>query len=214
MIKKNSFIKKFNKLLISINERIESFFNILKDLLNYKKTRKKINLKKIDKKIPISFGAVIILSLCYILIPSLYDEKLVKTKLENQILQKYNLEVKFDGSLRYGFLPKPHFFVKDTIFTYNEKNLAKSNLAKIYISAKNFFSLENIQLEDLVFDQTEFNITSDNFSYFKKILNSNKSEYDIIFKNSNLFYKDRDDDVIFLTNIKYFNFIYNDEFTI
>ncbi len=42
-VKKKKFVKKFNKSVLSIIERIESFFNNLKVLINQKKTK---NLSK------------------------------------------------------------------------------------------------------------------------------------------------------------------------
>jgi hypothetical protein len=211
MSKKISIIKKFNKLVLSVNERIESFFN---DLIILASSKKKIKdyLRNIDKKITISIASVVILILSYFLIPTFYDKDLVKKKLTNQILKKFNLEVKFEGALEYGLLPKPHFFIKDTIIVYDEVNLAKTDFTKVYITANNFFSLENLEIKNLFFKKTEFNINNENYVFFKKILNSNKSNHYIDFKNSKLFYKDQNEDVIFLTNIKNLNFLYNDEF--
>ena len=64
---KKSLIKKLNKLLLSVNERIESFFNSLKNLI-FSKKKTKVNLKNLDKKITIGVGAAIILVLTYFLI--------------------------------------------------------------------------------------------------------------------------------------------------
>ena len=90
MLKKFLLLKKFNKLSLSVNARIGSFFDNLKVLINSKK-KVKINLANIDRKILIITGSVIALFLTYFLIPSIYDEDLVKIKLENQISEKYNL---------------------------------------------------------------------------------------------------------------------------
>ena len=211
MSKKITLTKYFKKLLLSINTRIESFFNTIKILLNSKKKTKN-KLANIDKRILISAGSIIILILSYFLIPTFYDKNLVKIKLTNQILEKYNLEVKIDEVIRYGLFPKPHYFIKDTSITYNKENLAKIDSTKIFISIKNFFSLKDLKIKNLIFKQTEFNINSSNFDFFQKVLNANKSEYNVIFKNSSLFYKDQNKDVIFLTKINKLDFLYTDEF--
>ena len=211
MPKKITLIKNLNKLLLSVNTRIESFFNNIKILVNLKKKTKK-NLTNIDRKILISAGSIIILVVSYFLIPTFYDKNLVKIKLSNQILEKYNLEVNFNGVIRYGLFPKPHYLIKDTNIIYNEENLAQIVSTKVFISTKNFFSFENFKIKNLNFKQTEFGINSNNFTFFEKILNSNKSEYDIIFNDSNLFYRDQNEDVIFLTKIDRLNFLYSDEF--
>ena len=210
-IKKISFIKNFNKLLLTLNTRIESFFNSIKILVNSKKKTKK-NLTNIDKKILISVGSVVILVFSYFLIPTFYDKNLIKIKLTNQILEKYNLEVNFNGAIRYGLFPKPHYFIKDTSIIYNDENLAKIDSTKVFISIKNFISFKHFKIKKLIFKQTEFDINSNNFTFFKKTLNSNKSKYDINFIDSNLFYKDQNEDVIFLTKIDKLNFLYTDEF--
>ena len=209
-IKKISFIKNFNKLLLTLNTRIESFFNSIKILVNSKK-KTKIDLKKIDKKILISIGSAVILVFSYFFIPAFYDKNLVKIKLANQILEKYNLEVNFDGAVSYGLFPTPHYFIKDTIIIYDEENLAKIDFAKIFISIENFFSFKNFQIKNLNFKKTEFDINSNNFDFFRKILNFNKSEYSINFNDSSLFYRDKYEDVIFLTKVDKLNFLYTDE---
>lgn len=150
MSKKKSLVKYFNKLLLSVNARIESFFNNIKFLLFTKKKTKKSTIN-IDNKILLIIGSAVTLVFIYFLIPTSYNKDLVKTKLANQILKEYNLEVNFDGTLKYGLFPKPHYSVKGTNIIYNEKNLARADLLKIFISSKNFFSVENVQIKDLIF---------------------------------------------------------------
>ena len=210
-LEKLSFIKKFNKLLLTLNTRIESFFNSIKILINTKK-KTKIDLRNIDKFFFISIGSAVILVFSYFFIPTFYDKNLVKIKLTNQILEKYNLEVNFDGAISYRLFPTPHYFIKDTIIIYDEKNLAKIGFAKIHISIENFFSFKSFQIKNLNFKKTEFDINSNNFGFFKEILNFNKSKYSINFNDSSLFYRDKYEDVIFLTKVDKLNFLYTDEF--
>ena len=212
MFKKNFFIKKFNRSVISITERIESFFSNLKNfrsLINLK------NLKRIsktaDKKLFIGVASIIVLLLSYFLMPAFYNKELVKIKLENQILEKYNLEVKFEKVLKYSLFPKPHFYTKNIILAFENERLAKSDFLKINIFKKNFLSLENLKIKDLNFKQTKFEIDHDNFSFFKNLLNSNKSDYAVNFNKSKFFYKDQNDDIIFYVDIKKLNFLYNDD---
>ncbi len=212
MIKKNSFINKFKKILISANEIIESFFNNLNALfLRFKK--RKNNLQSIDKKILISAGSAVILILTYFLVPSFYDKKVVIKTLEKQILKKYNLDLKLNESLKYVLFPKPHYSIKDISINYNEKDFAQSKILKIYIPINNFILPENQKIKNMIFKKTKFNINSANLIFFEKILNFNKSEHSLVFKNSVLFYKDKNEDIIFLINIDNLNFLYNDKFS-
>ncbi|MDB3888836.1 hypothetical protein N9341_04785 [Candidatus Pelagibacter sp.] len=210
MLNINFLIKKTNKLLLSINNRIESFFNRLKNLINLKK-KKKIKLKKIDNRITLGVGLLLLLIIVYFLIPAFYNKNLVKTKLENQILKKYNLEVNFEDELSYRLFPKPHFFSKKMTTTYDNSILAETSHSKIFVSIKNFFLLDKLKLEDLFFKKTKFNINSNNIEFFKEILNSNKSDHSINFKNSILFYKNNVEDVLVIIDINNLKLFYDED---
>ena len=203
------FKKKIKRLLLSIIERIESFFNYLEKL---KKIKIKKNITIIDKKNFIIVGIILTFIIVYFLIPAFYNKQKLSAEIKNQLLEKYNLEVKFENPLKYSFLPKPHFYTKDTILIFKEENIARSSLTKVYLSSKNFFSLKKISIKDIKFKQTNFNIKYNNLLFFKNLLNSNKSEHKINFVNSKLFYIDKNEEVVFFSYIKNLDFLYNEKF--
>ncbi len=201
MLNINILIKKFNKLLISINKLIESFFINLDNFIKSLKKKNSIS-EKINNRVFVSFGILVILVLFYFLIPSFYDKNLVKIKLENQIKNKYNLKVNFLDNVSYAIFPKPHFYANDLNIFQGNDFLINSKNVKIYISPKNFFNSEKLKIENIIFQKNEFNIKNRNLSFFKKLLNSNKSEHNINFKDSIIFFKDNFEDVLFLINLK------------
>ena len=93
MIKKNSFQKKFSKLVLSITKRIESFFNFFRDSNFIKKIHPKSSEKILDKKIFIILATIFITIIVYFSLPTFYDHEKVKTQLENQILREFNFKV-------------------------------------------------------------------------------------------------------------------------
>ena len=208
MLNKNIKLKKFNKLLLSINRLIESFFS---NIHNFIKEFKKKNSKfrKFDNKIFITFGSIFILILVYFLMPTFYDKNLVKIKLKNQINNKYNLKVNITDEISYALFPTPHFFTDNLNIYHNDKILINSKDTRIYISAKNLFSFKKLKIKNINFEQNEFNIKRENLPFFINILNSNISDYKIVFKNSIIFYKDNSDDVIFLIDLKNLKFFYD-----
>ena len=210
MQKKNIFIKKINKTVLSISNRIESFFDFLRQKIRTRKNFFK-SLKTVDKKLFIGLAVTFISIISYFLLPAFYDEDKVKVQLENYILDRYNLKVKFDQSLRYSLLPKPHFFSKSTIIEYNSNDIAASNNTKIYISINNFFSSKNLKIKDLVFKKTEFKIKSSNFKFFIDVLNHDKRDKNINFYNSKFFYLDQNDDVVFFNDLKILNYEYQED---
>tara|TARA_Y100000389_G_scaffold190530_1_gene215472 strand:+ start:390 stop:1877 length:1488 start_codon:yes stop_codon:yes gene_type:complete len=212
MLKKKKLFKiKFNKIFISINTRIESFFNYFTNF-KHLKIKKKIKFNTIDKRIFISIGSIVILILSYFLMPVLYNEKIVKILLENQISKKHGLEVKFENPINYSLFPKPHFYTKNTVINYNDGNLAKSKFLKVYISIKNLFFLKDLKIHNIIFKKTDFIININNYSFFKNILDSNKNHQAINFTGSKLFYTDLNDDMKFLVDIEELNFLHNDNF--
>ena len=210
MSKKNLFNKKFNKSVLSINKRIESFFNFFKENFSYKKNFSR-SLNAIDKRIFFTIAIIVIAITGYFLSPSFFDKNKIKVELENQILDQYNLKVKFDATLKYGLFPKPHFYSKDTIIYYETSEVAKSNNAKVFISISNFFSSNKIEIKNLIFKKTDFKINSLTYNFFINLLTEKKSTHEINFIDSKLFYLDQNKDMIFFANLKNLNFLYKDD---
>ena len=212
MQKKNIFKKKINQSVLSATKRIESFFNFFKDNFFYKKKNISSIFNTIDQRIFLILAIIIMTIISYFLLPAFYDKNKIKAQLENQIFNKYNLEVKLDQSLKYGLFPKPHFYSEDIIISYKENEIAKSNNVKISIFFTNFFSSDNLSIQNLKFKNTNFKINFLNFKFFFDLLDSIQLDRKIDFLNSKLFYLDQNDSVIFLTNVKNLNFFYEENF--
>tara|TARA_B100001093_G_scaffold327465_1_gene312424 strand:+ start:1221 stop:2708 length:1488 start_codon:yes stop_codon:yes gene_type:complete len=208
MQKKNIFPKKFNKSVISITKRIESFFNFFANNFFNKKKR---NLKNIDNRIILALAIIFISISSYFLLPSFYDQNKIKNQIENLLLDEYNLEVKLDQSLKYGVFPRPHFYSKNVIINYKSKEIAKAESAKISIITKNLFSIKNIKIKKIIFRETDFRLDFSNFNFFINLLNNIDGEEKVNFINSKLFYLDQNDDVIFISNIKKLDYLFDDD---
>ena len=196
--------KKFNYL----DNKIESFFDKIRNLKKYNQSKKKFYY--LDNKVAISVACSVLLFFSYFLIPAFYKEDKIKTSLINQVSDKYDINIVFNEKVKYGLFPKPFFYTKNLDIKYNNKVLANSGYVKFYISFNNFFLSENISARNLIFQDTEFNINSNNISFFLKALNSSDKENQFIFKKSKFFYKDQNEDLLFLSKISNFSFFYDD----
>ena len=196
--------KKFNYL----DNKIESFFDKIRNLKKYNQSKKKFYF--LNNKVSISIASLFILFFCYFLIPVFYKEDKIKTSLINQISEKYDIKIDFNEKVKYGLFPKPFFYTKNLDIKFNEKVIANSDYVKFYISFNNLFLLENILAKNLVFQDTEFNINSNNIKFFLKALNSSDKKNKFIFKKSKFFYKDQSDDLLFLSKINNFSFFYDE----
>ncbi len=196
--------KKFNYL----DNKIESFFDKIRNFKKYNQSKKKFFY--LDNKVAISIASLVLLFFGYFLIPVFYKEDNIKTSLINQISDVYDIKIEFNEKVKYGLFPKPFFYTKNLDIKYNEKVIANSGYVKFFISFNNFFLSENISPKNLVFQDTEFNIYSNNINFFLKSLNSSDKKNHFIFKKSKFFYKDQNDDLLFLSKINNFSFFYDE----
>ena len=205
MSKHNYFVKKVKHQILSINDSIESYFNRLKFfILNFRKA-------ELIKNNRVFFGlsALVILTLSYFLLPTIYDKNTIKLKIENQIFKKYNISIKANEDFRYGLLPKPHFVIKNLKILQDDKEIGLVKNFKAYLKFNNFFSISNLEITDLIFNKTDFNLNQKNISFFRKLLETPPNENNIIIKNSNIFFEDNNQDILFINKINYSKFYYD-----
>tara|TARA_Y100001970_G_C14252613_1_gene872926 strand:+ start:4413 stop:5900 length:1488 start_codon:yes stop_codon:yes gene_type:complete len=208
MPKYNLLDKKFKKQLLSINNSLENSFNKIKVL---KSNIKKLSLTK-DNKVFLGIGIFIILSLSYFLIPSIYNKDLIKDEIKNHLVSKYEINLKFNNEINYSFLPKPHYIIKDLSILNKDVEIGKVGSLKIFITINNFFSSKNLKITDIVLDKTEFNINKDDLIFFQNLLNSKPSKNKINIKNSVIFYKNENDEVLFINKIFNSKFYYDSNY--
>jgi len=190
--------KQIGKQILSINSSIESYFNKLRLFI--------LSLKKFkfdrNNKVFLGFVAVVFLTLTYFLIPTAYNKKLIQSEIENQIFQKYQIDIKFNNQISYNLFPKPNFSSKGLSILRNEKDIGIVKNFKIFIGFKNFFRINQIQTLDLVLDKSEFNIKKDDLVFFSNLMKIEPNKNKMIIKNSNIFFKNKADEVLFINQIK------------
>jgi len=205
MIKHNFSIKNIKKQILSINEQIESIFNKLKF---FRSNYKKIILSK-NNRVFLACATVLFLVLSYFLIPTLYNKEIVQSQIKNQIFKKYKINIKFNNKINYGLLPKPHFVTKNLSILRNDKEIGIVKNFKIFISIKDFLKINEIVTKDLVLKKTDFNIQKDDYVFFESLLKTEPNENDIIIKNSNIFFKDSENELLFINKITNSKFYYD-----
>src|SRR5210317_1022977 len=203
MSKKNIFIKKISNLLLSINNKIESFFNFLQQLRFNKK-------KFLDKKIFISSAVLVFSIFVYLILPTFYDKNEVKNQIKDKIFQNYNIKINFINEPKYGLFLKPHFLIDNVEIEYNSKIISNSKKIKFYTSIKNNFKSNDIKFNDLNFLETDFRVDISNFNFFFDLLKNKISNQNIKFIKNKLFYLDQNEEVIFFSDIEKLDFLYQE----
>ena len=205
MNKQNSISKKFKQRFLSINNSIESYFNKFK---SFKSNFKKNNIIR-NNRVFFGTAAVVILTLSYFLLPTLYNKDIIQVEIKNQILKKYNIDIKFDDKIRYGLLPKPHFVSKNSNIIRDKNNIANIGNLKIFISLNNLFAINKIEIKDLIFQETDFNFYKDDLNFFRDLLKTEPNENKIVIKKSNIFFKNDNDEILFINKIKSSKYYYD-----
>ena len=199
MRKSNSFLKILKNTNHFINNQLEKNLNKLKfaNLANIARSN----------KIILTFVALIILFIVYLLQPVFFDQNQISKKLKSELIKKYNLDMSFSKKLNYNLFPSPHFTSKKSILTYQNKKLAEINSLKIFVSAGNLFSSQNIEIKDVIINSANFNIDKDNKNFFIELLNNKFLENTLNIKDSNIFFRNLNKEVLFInkiSNLKYF----------
>lgn len=217
----NTFFKKINSLIskllkkylnnlklnISSNKtKINKLFSILIGYLNKLKLYISFNKAKTNKLFPILL-IFVFLVLSYLLLPSFYDKKIIQTKFQNQLNQKLDLDFNLSNNFKYNIFPKPHFtFINSTILD-DQFEIAKVQKLKINVFLSKFFSIDSLMIKDISINNANFNLDKKNFKLFVNLINKNFKNGILAIKDSNIFFRNKNDEVLFINkvnNLKYF----------
>jgi len=201
MSKHNYFVR----FLIMINKFINS---LLKRNLNKLNAA---NLKKIliNNKVFLTIVLLVILFFSYLSLPNIFNKNQISVELKKILLDKLNLEFNFEKELNYKFLPRPHFTINESSVIFNENKISKINKLKIYVSLENLFSIKNIKVQDVIIEESNFNLNKNNYGLFVELLDSDFGDIKLEINNSNIFYRNLENDVLFINHIESVKYTYD-----
>jgi len=205
MRKHNLLSKKIRKQILSINNLLESYFNSLRRFIL---DAKRLRFDK-NNKVFLVIVSIIFLTLVYFLIPTAYNKELIQKEIKNQIFQKYNTKVKFDSGVRYNFFPKPHYSSKNLFILNDQRKIGEVKNFRVYINFKNFFKFNQIQTKDIILDKVDFNIKKSDLSFFTNLLKIEPNRNKLKIKRSNIFFTNKNDEVLFINQINDSQFYYD-----
>ena len=205
MSRHNLLNKKIKKQILSINDLFENIFNKLK---YFKSNYKKILLNK-NNRVFLFVGILVILTLSYLSLPSFYNKETVRSEIKNQLLKNYNIGLKLENEINYSFFPSPHFFIRNPIIVREKKEIGKTKNLRVFIDGGNLLAINEINIKNLVFEKTDFNIYLEDFVFFENLLKTEPNDNSISFKKSNIFFKNKDDEILFINKIFNSKFYYD-----
>jgi hypothetical protein len=201
-MKKHNYFVKF---LIKINKIINSLLERNLNKLNV------ANLKNIliNNKVFLAIVLLIILFFSYLSLPNIFNKNQISTELKRDLLEKLNLEFNFEKKLDYKFLPRPHFITSGSSLIFNDNKISKINKLKIYVSLESLFSLKNMKVKNVIIEEANFNINKNNYNFFIKLLDNDFKDIKLEILNSNIFYKNLENDVLFINHIEKAKYVYD-----
>ena len=201
MSKTNFFLKFLNNISKFINNLLEKNLN----KLNYK------NLSYLLKnnKIILTFVALFVILVSYLLLPTFYNQGDISKELKNELQKRFDLNFKFSQNIKYNFFPRPHFTtINSTIFD-DKKEISKISKLKIFISFDNLFSIKKIEVKDLILENVNFNLKTKNYNFFLELLKKSFKNGNLTIKNSNVFFRNINNEVLFISKIIKMEYYYD-----
>ena len=203
MSKHNFFVKFLKKINLFINSLLEEKLNKLNFLFETDKLLNFFSFKRI-------VGLIIVflfIIFSYLLIPYTYNGNKLAAKIRNQLIIDLGINLNLSNNFTYNLFPKPNFVFKEIEFINETKKFADIKEMITYVSFKNLFSENKINIENIVLNKVNFDLNKNNYKFFTNILNKNFSNFDFEINNSRIIFKNIENDVLFINKInqlKYF----------
>ena len=206
---KNSLLKKkLNKLnnLLKIKLiKLNTFLKIKLIKLNFLSKKKKLTFK-INNRASYFVLGVIFFILSYLSIPYFYNNDKLINKVESELSKNLNIDFNLSENFSYRFFPRPYFTFEQVSFLNQFKNSGK---IKVDIPINKLLFLENLQIKDIILSNVNFDVNKKNYNFFTELLKNDFSNFKFEIKNSNIFYRNTKNDVLFINKIDYLKYYYD-----
>ena len=203
MSKHNFFVKFLKKINLFINSLLEKKLNKLNFLFETDKLLTFFSFKRITVLIIVFLFIVF----SYLFIPYTYNSNKLAVKIQNQLFKDLGINLNLSNNFTYNLFPKPNFVFKEIEFINETKKFADIQEMTTYVSFKNLFSINNINIENIVLNKVNFDLNKNNYKFFTNVLNKNFSNFDFEINNSRIIFRNIEKDVLFINKInqlKYF----------
>ena len=205
MSKHNFFAKFFKKTSIFINSLLKKKLNKLNFLFEKDKFLTFLSFKRGF----MFLSALIILTFSYLSIPNFYDTSNLINNIKNQLYKDLNIDFSLSEEFSYNLFPKPNLTFQEIKFLNQDKKFASVDEMKIYISFSNLFASNDIRIKNINLNKVNFDLNKKNYNFFVKLLNSNFSNFNLEIENSKIFYRNIENEVLFINKIDQLKYYYD-----
>ena len=206
----DNFIKKIDHLINNIKKiflnKLNNLFKIKSIKLNFISKKKKLRVFTINRRTSYLLFGVIFFILSYLSAPFFYNKYELIDKMENELSKNLNIKFNLSEKFTYSFFPRPHFTFKQVSLL---NKLQKSSKIKIDIPINKLIFLKNIKIKDIVLSNINFDINKENYNFFTELLKNDFSNFKFEIKNSNIFFRNIKNDVLFINKINHLKYYYD-----
>ena len=195
---KNQLKKNLNKLILILKIKLIK--------LNIFSKKKKSTVFTIYNKTSIFVLLVIFIIFSYLSVPYSYNSNKLIDKIESELSKNLNINFNLSKDFNYSFLPRPHFTFKQVSLLGQFKNLGK---IKVDIPINKLLFFKDLQIKNIVLSNVNFNINKENYKFFTELLKNDFFNFKFEIKNSNIFYRNIKNDVLFINKIDYLKYYYD-----
>ncbi len=205
MSKHNFFAKFFKKTSIFINSLLKKKLNKLNFLFEKDKFLTFLSFKRGF----VFLSVLIVLTFSYLSIPNFYDTSNLINNIKNQLYKDLNIDFSLSEEFSYNLFPKPNLTFQEIKFLNQDKKFASVDEMKIYISFSNLFASNDIRIKNINLNKVNFDLNKKNYNFFVKLLNSNFSNFNLEIENSKIFYRNIENEVLFINKIDQLKYYYD-----
>ena len=195
---------------------IKNFNNLVKRTIFkvQNKTNNNFNISSFNKYL-ITLIASLFIYLFYLLLPLLYDKTWVQINIESKLRDEFRVNISTSANISYRILPAPHFLIKDSKILANDsekqKSIAEIKDFQIFLSQKNFFDKEKMNIKKIVINDANFSLLRSDFKLLNEFKSKKFSNKKIMVNNSNIFFKDNLEEIISIIKIDKTTLFFDDE---
>ena len=176
---------------------VKNFNNLIKKTI-FKvenKTNDKFHVSKFSKYL-ISAIVVLFIYIFYLSIPLLYDKNWIQNKIVTELGNEFNINLGNSFDFSYRILPKPHYLIRDS-----KTSLAEIKTLNVFISQNNFFNKDSIRINEVVIEEANFSLLSNDLKQLYRDSENKFSKKKIKINDSNVFFKNNLNEVISIIKI-------------
>ena len=167
----------------------------------------KKNLKQLfedliyDRRFVITILITLISIFAHLSTPAFYQDKWVLSKIKKQLQNEFDIELVLPEEVNYSMFPIPSFYLNNVKVVENGNEIGIIDEMKLCLTFNKFLNKEKINIQDIHIKNSKFEIYNNDFknlrNFFEKEINHKK----LYIRNSNIFFKDDDNDVYLILYI-------------